>query len=110
MKDETVILVGGLLVGGFLLLSFSKTAQRASIQQQQLQLANQYQASTAGQVGSIMASAGSFFNSGALSQLVNAFRSPGTSNQPGLNDYPSSSGVNDPGLIDDSGVDYYAGF
>ena len=109
MDDKTLLVVGAVAVGGFLLLSFAKTSQQTQLRQQQLQIANQYQQSTPGQIGSILASAGSFFNSGALNNLVDAFRSPGTSNQPGLYD-SAPVGANDPGLIDDSGVDYYSGF
>jgi hypothetical protein len=98
MTDKTVLVLGAVGVGAILLLFLSKKSQQ-NLAQQQLVLSGQYANTTAGQVGGILSSVGSFFNSGALQSLKDSFLNTGDNNQPGLIPTPSSSpALNEPGL------------
>lgn len=105
MTDKTIMVLGAVGLGAIVLLILSKKSQ-TQVAQQQLALSGQYANTTAGQVGGILSSVGSFFNSGALNSLFDAFGGGGDSNQPGLIASPSSSVVasnlNTPGLVDSS--------
>jgi hypothetical protein len=100
MSEKTVLIVGGLVAGVAVLIFLSKK-QQAAQQANATYLANQYANTTAGQVGGILSSVGSFFDSGALSDLVDSFKDTGWNNQPGLvPSYAAPKGTNDPGLND----------
>ena len=93
MTDKTLLILGGLGAGALILYLLSRKAT----QQQQAQtavLANQYANTTAGQVGGIISSIGSFFNSGALQLLEDSFLDTGSNNEPGLITPSSSSSSN----------------
>jgi hypothetical protein len=98
MTDKTVLVLGAVGVGAILLLLVSKKNQQ-QLARQQLVIGGQYANTTAGQVGGILSSVGSFFNSGALQSLHDSFFDSGPNNEPGL--VPASAaapGSNDPGL------------
>jgi len=112
MSDKTVLIVGGVAAAAVVLLFLSKKAQIKQ-QAQATYLANQYANTTAGQVDGIVASVGSFFNSGALQSLHDAFLNSGSSNQPGLvtpSPAPlspnSAANLNTPGLNNGPWVSY----
>lgn len=104
MTDKTIMVLGAVGLGAIVLLFLSKKSQTQT-QATTAVLANQYSNTTAGQVGGILSSVGSFFNSGALNSLFDAFGGGGDSNQPGSitpsssssSDY-SAENLNTPGL------------
>lgn len=111
MEGKTLLIAGGIGLGAILLLSLAKNMQKAQVAQTQLAVNAQYAGTTAGQVGGILSSVGSFFNSGALQSLNQSFLNTGPANQPGLLDSGyASPDVNDPGLLDTSSISADAGY
>lgn len=106
MTDKTIMVLGAVGLGAIVLLLLSKKQQTA-VAQQQLALSGQYAQTTAGQVGGILSSVGSFFNSGALQSLKDSFLNTGSNNEPGLTSsyaYSNSPGLNTTGPTQSAGV------
>jgi len=98
-KEETVLIIGGVVVvGALLFIAYQRQAQQA-----QLNALNNLPSTidVSDPIGGIVAGIGSLFGTGAISDIKNAFTNTGSLNEPGL--ITNYSGSNSPGL--DNGDD-----